>query len=53
MDLSPSVVVSVDAAKKICEVVGYGGWGDVLTGVAKDEWILEDTTLEELLVGLF
>jgi len=50
MELRPAVVVSVDAAKKICEIIGYGGWGDVLTGVAKEEWVLEDITLEELWV---
>lgn len=50
MDLSPPVVVSVDAAKKICEIVGYGGWNEVLSGVVKEEWILEDTMLEDLLV---
>jgi hypothetical protein len=50
MDLEPAVIVSVEAAKKICEIIEYGGWGDVLTGVVKEQWGVEDTSLEELLV---
>jgi Mediator of RNA polymerase II transcription subunit 1 len=50
LDLEPIVVMSVDAAKKICEIVGYGGWSDVLNGVVKEEWISEDIMLEDLLV---
>ena len=52
LDLLPPVVMSVEAAKKICEIVGYGGWSDVLTGDVKEEWVLEDTMLEEILVLL-
>lgn len=52
MDLSEAVIMSVDAAKKVCEIVGYGGWSDVLNGVIKEEWMVEDTMLEELLVCL-
>ena len=52
MDLSEAVVMSVDAAKKVCEIVGYGGWSDVLNGVVKEEWMVMDTMLEELLVCL-
>lgn len=50
MDLEPGVVMSVEAAKKVCEIIGYGGWGDVLQGVAKDEWVGEDVMLEDLMV---
>jgi len=50
MDLEPGVVISVEGAKKVCEIIGYGGWSDVLQGVAKDEWIGEDMMLEDLLV---
>lgn len=50
MDLEPAVVMSVEAAKKVCEIIGYGGWGDVLQGVAKHEWVGEDVMLEDLLV---
>ena len=53
MDLSEPIVMSVEAAKKVCEIVGYGGWNDVLNGVIKDEWIVDDTMLEELLVRPF
>jgi Mediator of RNA polymerase II transcription subunit 1 len=53
MDLSPDVVVSVEAAMKICEIVGYVGWTDTLDDVLKDEWILKDTVLEDLLVYVF
>jgi Mediator of RNA polymerase II transcription subunit 1 len=52
MDLDPPVVVSVEAAKKICQVVGYDGWNDV-TGVVKKEWISKDVMLEKLLVSCF
>ena len=52
MELNPPVVVSVEAARKICEIVAYGGWGDVLSTVAKQDWTMEDTTLEELLVSI-
>lgn len=51
LDLDPSVVMSVDACKKICEIIGYGGWSDVLNGVVKEEWISEDVMLENLLVS--
>ena len=50
MDLSEVVIMSVDAAKNVCEIVGYGGWSDVLNGVVKEEWMVEDTMLEDLLV---
>jgi hypothetical protein len=50
VDLEPGVVISVEGAKKVCEIIGYGGWSDVLQGVAKDEWIEEDMMLEDLLV---
>ena len=50
MDLEPAVVMSVEAAKKVCEIIGYGGWSDVLQGVVKDEWIGVDSMLEDLLV---
>ena len=50
MDLSEVVIMSVDAAKNVCEIVRYGGWSDVLNGVVKEEWMVEDTMLEDLLV---
>jgi hypothetical protein len=50
MDLEPEVVMSVEGAKKICEIIGYGGWSDVLQGEVKEEWIGEDVMLEDLLV---
>src|SRR5205814_835098 len=53
MDLSEPIVMSVEAAKKVCEIVGYGGWNDVLSAVVKDEWIVDDIMLEELLVHPF
>jgi len=52
LELTPSVIVSVEAAQKICGVVGLGGWNDMLSLIPKDEWVAEDTTLEELLVFL-
>jgi len=51
LELSQPIVVSVEAAQRICAVVGLGGWSDVLSIVPKEEWALEDTTLEELLVS--
>lgn len=50
MDLDPPVVMSVHGAKRVCEIVGYGGWNDVMEGVVKEEWVESDTTLEDLLV---
>ena len=50
LDLEPSLIMSVDAAKKICEIIGYGGWNDVLNGVVKEEWISQDVMLDNLLV---
>ena len=49
-ELTPPVIVSVESAQKICEVVGLGGWSDVLSIIPKEEWSIEDTTLEDLLV---
>ena len=50
MDLEPGVVMSVEGAKRVCEIVGYGGWNDVMNGVVKEEWVEQDTMLEDLLV---
>jgi Mediator of RNA polymerase II transcription subunit 1 len=49
MDLDPAVVMSVHGAKRVCEIIGYGGWNDVMEGV-KEEWTETDTMLEDLLV---
>src|SRR5271170_6023958 len=48
MDLTPSVVVSVEVAKRICQIVGYGGWGGALSEILKDEGVVKDTMLEDL-----
>jgi hypothetical protein len=54
MDLNPPVVTSVEAARKICQIIGYGGWDDVLVARdSKGEGLGSDTTLEELLVCIF
>ena len=50
MDLEPAVVMSVEGAKRVCEIVGYGGWNDVMNGHVKEEWVEQDTMLEDLLV---
>lgn len=51
LDLLPTVVMTVEAAKKVCEIIGYGGWNSVLPGVVKEEWVPEDTMFEQLLVS--
>ena len=51
MDLDPPVVMSVHGAKRVCEIVGYGGYNDVMEGVTKEEWVESDITLEDLLVS--
>jgi len=51
IDLDPPVIMSVEGAKKICEIVGYVGWTDVVNTVL---FTLEEnangTSLEEKLV---
>jgi hypothetical protein len=53
MDLNPPVVTSVEAARKICQIIGYGGWDNVAARDNKGEGLGSDTTLEDLLVCIF
>ena len=54
MELSEGLVMSVEAAKKICEIIGYGMWTEIYSQSAvRDEWTPKDTMLEELLVSFF
>jgi Mediator of RNA polymerase II transcription subunit 1 len=50
LHLTPGVLMSVEGAQKVCEVVGLGGWSDVLSIMAKEEWIIEGNTFERRLV---
>jgi hypothetical protein len=53
LDLSPTVVMAVEVAKRVCEIVGYGMWNPVLSGVVKEEWFPEDLMFEQLLVSFY
>jgi Mediator of RNA polymerase II transcription subunit 1 len=51
MELSEGVVMSVESAKKICEIIGYVGWTNLYGGPSvRDEWTSKDTMLEGLMV---
>lgn len=50
MDLNQPIVMSVEAARRICQIIGYGGWENLTTAGNEDVGTVKDTTLEDLLV---